>query len=70
MKLDYVTDEFALTILEAAIARNSRAVSNKELKDVVASAVQICIDADRAVKDYLTAKECPCRTRQDQSQGL
>lgn len=53
MKLNYVSEEFALTILETAIARNTGMVGGKELKDIVAGAVQICIEADRAVHDYL-----------------
>lgn len=75
MDLDHITEEFALTVLRAAIDRNG-VMSGKKLKEVVSGAVQICIDADRAVKDYLSGRvtitglACSCRTQQDRSVDL
>lgn len=68
MKLQHISEAFALTVLDAAIQRNGGA-TGKELKDIVAGAVQVCIDADRAVYDYLT-EGASGRTRRDPSQGL
>mgnify|MGYP001555575319 CR=1 FL=1 len=71
MRLDYITEEFALAVLVEAFERNRSGVATrKELKDIVGGAVQICIETNRAVRDHLMQSECPCRTRQAQSQGL
>ena len=71
MKLNYINEEFALAVLVEAFERNRSGVATrKERKDIVGGAVQICIEADRAVHDYLMQPECPCRTRQAQSQDL
>lgn len=51
MTLDHITEEFALTVLRAAIDRDDRMLSGKDLKEIVLGAVQVCVDADRAVKN-------------------
>lgn len=71
MRTDYLTESFVIAVLSEALERNrAGSPTRKELADIVSGAVQICIDADRAVRDYLTGSECPCRTRQAQSKGL
>jgi hypothetical protein len=71
MRMDYLTESFVVAVLTEALERNRMGgPARKELADIVGGAVQICIDADRAVKIYLNNPACSCRNQQGQSQGL
>lgn len=69
MNLDYLSEEFVMEVLRTAIARNPRA-DGKKLIDIVMGAIQICIDADRAIERYVKRSECSCRTLQEPSRDL
>ncbi len=69
MNLDYLSEEFVMEVLQAAIRRNY-VIGGKNLHDIVMGAIQICIDADRALDEYVTRSECSCRTRQELSRAL
>lgn len=69
MNLDYLSEEFVMTVLRAAIERNHK-IGGKNLSDIVMGAIQICIDADRAIEGYVKCSGCSCRTRQELSRAL
>lgn len=69
MNLDYLSEEFVMAVLMAAIDRHYK-IGGKNLHDIVMGAIQICIDADRAIEGYVKCSGCSCRTRQELSRGL
>lgn len=69
MNLDYLSEEFVMAVLQAAINRDG-SYGRKELRDIVMGAIQICIDADRAIENYVNCSGCSCKTRQEQSRNL
>ncbi|ARL90985.1 hypothetical protein [Burkholderia pseudomallei] len=50
MKLDHITEDFALTVLHTVI---DNAKAGSLIESAVDDAVTICIKADRAVRDYI-----------------
>ncbi|MEQ2049465.1 hypothetical protein [Burkholderia multivorans] len=69
VNLDYLSEEFVMAVLMAAIDRHYK-LGGKNLHEIVMGAIQICIDADRAIENYVKRSECSCRTLQDRSRDL